>query len=79
MPAAHLAGSPFVSRSSDAAVRLVAEGLRCQPPATRPLFLRALLAHAAAGLTLLEGDAAASEVIYRLGDAMAVRTPPKDF
>ena len=68
-----------MSESSDAAVRLVAEGLREQPPATRPMFLRALLAHAAAGLTLLEGDAVASEVIYRLGDAMAVRSPTKGF
>jgi len=59
-----------MSAASDAVVRLVADGLREQAPETRPLFLRALLAHAAAGLTLLEGDKAASEVIYRLGDAM---------
>ena len=50
--------------------QLVAEGLRQRPAARRSLFLRELLANAAAGLTVLEGEAAASEAVYRLADAM---------
>ena len=49
---------------------LVAAALRERRPPDRGLFLREVLAHAAASLTLLEGEAAASEAVYRLADAM---------
>lgn len=49
---------------------LVADALRRQPPDRRGEFLRELLAHTAAGLTVIEGERAASEVVYRLGDAV---------
>lgn len=59
------------------AAELVAESLRRRAPACRGLFLRQLMAHALAGLTLLEGQGAASEAAYRLADAAASprRTP----
>ena len=53
------------------AAELVAESLRRRAPAGRGLFLRQLMAHALAGLTLLEGADAASEAAYRLADAAA--------
>ena len=53
------------------AAELVAESLRRRRPAGRGLFLRQLMAHALAGLTLLEGADAASEAAYRLADAAA--------
>jgi hypothetical protein len=37
------------------------------------LFLRELLAHAAAGLVVIEGEAEASEAVYRLADAVVAR------
>lgn len=49
---------------------LLCAGLKERAPKDRGLFLRELLAHAAASLTLLEGEAAASEAVYRLADAM---------
>ena len=49
---------------------LICAGLRERAAADRGLFLREVLAHAAASLTLLEGEAAASEAVYRLADAM---------
>jgi len=50
---------------------VVAAALRERSPACRGLFLRQLMAHALAGLTLLEGADAASEAAYRLADAAA--------
>ena len=53
------------------AAELVSASLRERRPASRGLFLRQLMAHALAGLTLLEGADAASEAAYRLADAAA--------
>jgi len=53
------------------AQEVVAAALRERSPACRGLFLRQLMAHALAGLTLLEGADAASEAAYRLADAAA--------
>lgn len=53
------------------AAELVSAALRARPPASRGLFLRQVMAHALAGLTLLEGADAASEAAYRLADAAA--------
>lgn len=53
-----------------ATTALVMEALKARPPGTRGLFLRELLACAAAGLTALEGERAASEAVYRLADAV---------
>lgn len=58
---------------AQAAAALVAAALKVRAPEQRGLFLRHLIAHAAAGLTLLEGECAASEVIYRTGDAVVAR------
>lgn len=52
------------------AADLLCAELRDRRGADRGLFLREILAHAAASLTLLEGEAAASEAVYRLADAM---------
>lgn len=52
------------------AADLVSTELRNRSSADRGLFLRELLAYSAASLTLLEGEAAASEAVYRLADAM---------
>jgi hypothetical protein len=52
------------------AAELVVEGLRRREPAHRPLFLRALMAHAAAGLALIEGPTDAGEAVYRIADAV---------
>ena len=61
--------------ASEAAVAaaLVADHLRARPAERRGLFLRNVLAHAAAGLALIEGDEAASAVVYRIADAVAAR------
>ncbi|WP_304165731.1 hypothetical protein [Phenylobacterium aquaticum] len=55
------------------AAKLIVEALKARPPEDRGLFLRQLIAHAAAGLSLLEGARAASEAVYRLGDAVVAR------
>lgn len=63
---------------SPAAELLCAE-LRRRGPKERVDFLKDLLAHTAAGLSLLEGEAAAGEAIYRLADAVVAgptATPP---
>lgn len=52
------------------AADLLCAELRDRRPDDRGLFLREVLAHAAASLTLLEGEAAASEAVYRLADAV---------
>jgi len=52
---------------------MVAEGLRRRPAPERGTFLRELLAHTAAGLVILEGEATTSEVVYRLADAVVSR------
>jgi len=53
------------------AAELVSAALRQRSPASRGLFLRQVMAHALAGLTLIEGPDAASEAAYRLADAAA--------
>ncbi len=65
-----------VNEASRAADRLVVEGMRARAPAERAQFLRELVVHAAAGLTILEGDEAASEAVYRVGDAVVGRGKP---
>jgi len=52
---------------------LVVKALRRCSAQTRPLFLRELMAHAAAGLVVIEGEAAAGEAVYRLADAVVAR------
>lgn len=58
------------------AADLVSAALRARRPASRGLFLRQVMAHALAGLTLIEGADAASEAAYRLADAAA--TPRRE-
>lgn len=57
----------------DDAARLVAGALGRRAPAARGRFLRELLAHSAAGLVVIEGEAEASEAVYRLADAVVAR------
>lgn len=55
------------------AARLVAGALSCREPGERSRFLRELLAHTAAGLVVIDGEAVASEAVYRLADAVVAR------
>ena len=57
----------------DGAARLVAQALGARAPAERGRFLRELMAHATAGLVILEGEGEASESVYRLADAVVAR------
>ncbi|WP_374576090.1 hypothetical protein [Phenylobacterium sp.] len=59
----------MASRRNDVAGWVAAE-LRARSAEERGLFLRELLAHTAAGLVVLEGEAKASEAVYRLADAV---------
>ena len=52
------------------AADIICAELRERAAPDRSLFLRELLANAAAGLSLLEGEVRATETIYRLADAM---------
>jgi hypothetical protein len=61
-----------MSRGQDAAA-VVAGELSRRKPKERGLFLRELLAHSAAGLVVIEGEAEASEAVYRLADAVVAR------
>lgn len=63
----------MTSDDAQAAAALVAAALKARAPDQRGLFLRQLIAHAAAGLSLIEGERAASEAIYRTGDAVVAR------
>jgi hypothetical protein len=56
---------------------MVARALSRRAPGERGRFLRELLAHTAAGLVVIEGEAEASEAVYRLADAVAVRGGPR--
>lgn len=58
------------------AAAVVAGALSRRRPKARAEFLRELLAHAAAGLVVIEGQPAAAESVYRLADAVAVRGQP---
>ena len=57
----------------DDAAALVAGALSRRAPDLRARFLRELLAHTAAGLVVVEGEAEASEAVYRLADAVVAR------
>ena len=57
----------------DEAAALVAGALSRRAPDARGRFLRELLAHTAAGLVVIAGDAEASEAVYRLADAVVAR------
>lgn len=59
------------------AAALVAGALGRRPPNERGRFLRELLAHTAAGLVVIEGEAEASEAVYRLADAVVARGAPR--
>lgn len=55
------------------AATVVAAALACRKPAERARFLRELLAHAAAGIVVIEGEREAAEAVYRLADAVVAR------
>jgi hypothetical protein len=55
------------------AAAVVAGALSRRRPDERGRFLRELLAHTAAGLVVIEGEAQACEAVYRLADAVVVR------
>ena len=57
----------------DDAAALVAGALSRRGPDARGRFLRELLALTAAGLVVVEGEAEASEAVYRLADAVVAR------
>lgn len=59
------------------AASVVAQALSRRPPEARTAFLRELMAHAAAGLVVIEGDKAAGESVYRLADALVARSNRK--
>jgi hypothetical protein len=61
-----------MSGKEDAAA-LVAGALSRRGPDERGRFLRELMAHTAAGLVVIEGEAQASEAVYRLADAVVAR------
>ena len=61
-----------MSEQNEAAT-LVAGALSRRKPGERGRFLRELMAHTAAGLVVIEGEAAATEAVYRLGDAVVGR------
>jgi hypothetical protein len=61
-----------MSGAGDAAT-LVAGALSRRKAGERGRFLRELLAHTAAGLVVIEGEAEASEAVYRLADAVVAR------
>ena len=65
-----------MTEPAEDAAAVVACALSRRAPKARPQFLRELLAHAAAGLVVIEGDREASEAVYRLADAVAVRGRP---
>ena len=60
--------------AAEGAATLVAGALSRRTPGERGRFLRELLAHTAAGLVVIEGEAEASEAVYRLADAVVART-----
>lgn len=62
-----------MSQSFEEAACVVAGELARRPPRERAGFLRELMAHAAAGLVLIEGDEKAAESVYRLAEAVAAR------
>jgi 16S rRNA G527 N7-methylase RsmG len=65
-----------MSGAVDAAT-LVAAAISRRTPDQRGRFLRELLAHTAAGLVVVEGEAEACEAVYRLADAVVARGLPR--
>jgi hypothetical protein len=63
----------MMSDDAQAAAALVAAAMKARHPDQRGQFLRQLIAHAAAGLSLIEGERVASEAMYRTGDAVIAR------
>ncbi len=55
------------------AAALVASALSRRAPDERGRFLRELLAHATAGLVIIEWESLACEAVYRLADAVVAR------
>lgn len=55
------------------AAQVVANQLARHKPGQRALFLRELMGHAAAQLTVIEGEEEAAESCYRLADAVVAR------
>lgn len=64
-----------MAEAADPVAELVSGALSRRRPERRAEFLRELIAYAAAGLTVIEGDRAASEALYRTGDAVIGRGP----
>lgn len=62
---------------ADDAATLVAGALSRRASGERGRFLRELLAHTAAGLVVIEGEARACEAVYRLADAVVARGPAR--
>lgn len=56
--------------------QLVALEVTMRLPAERGAFLRSLMACASAELVVIEGQAEASEHLYRMADAVVAVTPP---
>ena len=56
--------------------QLVALEVTVRAPGERGAFLRSLMAHASAELVAIEGQAQASEHLYRMADAVVAVTPP---
>jgi hypothetical protein len=52
-----------VSRAGEDAAAMVASALSRRAPKERPVFLRELLAHTAAGLVVIEGDRTAARAV----------------
>lgn len=59
---------------SHLAAAIVSRALRRPDLKNRGRFLRELMAHAAAGLALMEGERAAGEAVYRIADAVVDRS-----
>lgn len=72
MAKAQAAGLGPTDRSTGAP-EVLAAALARAPADIRATFLRELLAYAAAGLVVAEGAVEASEIVYRLAEAIAKR------
>ena len=60
------------TRNNDAA-QLVVEAMALRPPGERAFLLCEIMAHAAAGLTVITGPQDTAEKVYRLADAIVSR------
>jgi hypothetical protein len=65
-----------VKSAVEDAASIVSAALSRRKPTDRAQFCRELMAHAAAGLLVIDGDREAAEAVYRLADAVAVRGQP---